>query len=129
MTSKVLQAILLKIDVANLQTGALGTRDQALLLFGFVGAFRESELTALIVADLRLVDGEGVYARVRKSEDRSGRCRPGESAQAGREPGHLRPVRVRAPLPTDGRARRTRRSRPVRSPHRGEPVRATMKSS
>jgi len=68
MTLKLLQATLLKIDVADLQTGALGTRDQALLLFGFVGAFRESELTALTVADLRLVDGEGVYARVRKSK-------------------------------------------------------------
>ncbi len=68
MTLKALQTTLLKIDVADLQTGALGTRDQALLLFGFVGAFRESELTALAVADLRLVDGEGVYARVRKSK-------------------------------------------------------------
>ncbi|MDM7886526.1 tyrosine-type recombinase/integrase [Curtobacterium sp. RHCKG23] len=68
MTLKALQTTLLKIDVADLQTGALGTRDQALLLFGFVGAFRESELTALTIADLRLVDGEGVYARVRKSK-------------------------------------------------------------
>ncbi|MDR6573552.1 integrase [Curtobacterium sp. 320] len=68
MTLKALQTTLLKIDVADPQTGALGTRDQALLLFGFVGAFRESELTALTVADLRLVDGEGVYARVRKSK-------------------------------------------------------------
>lgn len=68
MTLKALQTTLLKIDVADLQAGALGTRDQALLLFGFVGAFRESELTALTLADLRLVDGEGVYARVRKSK-------------------------------------------------------------
>jgi integrase len=68
MTLKALQTTLLKIDVADLQTGALGTRDQALLLFGFVGAFRESELTALTVADLRLINGEGVYARVRKSK-------------------------------------------------------------
>lgn len=78
MTLKALQTTLLKIDVADLQTGALGTRDQALLLFGFVGAFRESELTALTVADLRLVDGEGVYARVRKSkadQDGAGRIK------------------------------------------------------
>ncbi|MCS6524231.1 tyrosine-type recombinase/integrase [Curtobacterium citreum] len=78
MTLKALQRTLLKIDVADLQTGALGTRDQALLLFGFVGAFRESELTALTVADLRLVDGEGVYARVRKSktdQDGAGRIK------------------------------------------------------
>lgn len=68
MTLKALQTTLLQIDVADLQTGALATRDQALLLFGFVGAFRESELTALTVADLRLVDGEGVYARVRRSK-------------------------------------------------------------
>ncbi len=78
MTLKALQTTLLKIDVADLQTGALGTRDQALLLFGFVGAFRESELTALTVADLRLVDGEGVYARVRRSktdQDGAGRVK------------------------------------------------------
>jgi len=78
VTLKALQTTLLKIDVADLQTGALGTRDQALLLFGFVGAFRESELTALTVADLRLVDGEGVYARVRRSktdQDGAGRIK------------------------------------------------------
>jgi len=68
MTLKALQTTLLQIDVADLQSGALGTRDQALLLFGFVGAFRESELTSLTVGDLRLVDGEGVYARVRRSK-------------------------------------------------------------
>jgi hypothetical protein len=68
MTLKTLQATLLKIEVADLQTGALGTRDQALLPFGFVGALRESELTALTVADLRLGDGEGVCARVRRSK-------------------------------------------------------------
>lgn len=68
MTLKALQTTLLQIDIADLQSGALGTRDQALLLFGFVGAFRESELTALTVGDLRLVDGEGVYARVRRSK-------------------------------------------------------------
>ncbi len=47
-------------------------------MFGFVGAFRESELTALTVADLRLVDGGGVYARVRKSktdQDGAGRIK------------------------------------------------------
>ncbi|MBF4609472.1 tyrosine-type recombinase/integrase [Curtobacterium sp. VKM Ac-1393] len=78
MTLKALQTTLLKIDVADLQTGALGTRDQALLLFGFVGAFREFELTALTVADLRIVDGEGVYARVRRSktdQDGAGRVK------------------------------------------------------
>ncbi|MET3452287.1 hypothetical protein [Curtobacterium sp. 1544] len=79
MTLKALQTTLLKIDIADLQTGALATRDHALPLFGFVGAFRESELTALTVADLRLVDGEGVYARVRKSktdQDGIGRIKP-----------------------------------------------------
>lgn len=68
MTLHALQTTLLKIDVADLQSGALGTRDVALLLFGFVGAFRESELTALTVGDLRFVEGEGVYARIRKSK-------------------------------------------------------------
>ncbi|QZQ55544.1 tyrosine-type recombinase/integrase [Curtobacterium sp. TC1] len=68
MTLQALQTTLLTIDVTDLQAGALATRDHALLLFGFVGAFRESELTALTVADLRIVDGEGVYARVRRSK-------------------------------------------------------------
>lgn len=68
MTLKPLQTTLLRIDVTDLQTGALATRDHALLLFGFVGAFRESELTALTLGDLRLVDGEGVYARVLRSK-------------------------------------------------------------
>jgi integrase len=68
MTLKALQTTLLQVDVADLQSGALGVRDVALLLFGFVGAFRESELTALTVGDLRLVEGEGVFARVRKSK-------------------------------------------------------------
>ncbi|WIB34614.1 site-specific integrase [Curtobacterium sp. MCSS17_005] len=48
----------------------MNTRDYAMLLFGFVGAFRESELVALDVSDLRLVPDEGVRVRMRRSKTR-----------------------------------------------------------
>lgn len=44
-----------------------GQRDRALLLFGFAGAFRRSELVALTVEDLTSVP-EGVKVRIRKSK-------------------------------------------------------------
>lgn len=42
-------------------------RDKALLLVGFCGAFRRSELVALDVTDLRFVP-EGVFVTIRKSK-------------------------------------------------------------
>lgn len=42
-------------------------RDQALLLIGFVGAFRRSELVAIDVEDLAFVD-EGVVITIRRSK-------------------------------------------------------------
>lgn len=44
-----------------------GLRDRALLLVGFAGAFRRSELTGLDVADLRL-DREGATVTLRRSK-------------------------------------------------------------
>jgi site-specific recombinase XerD len=44
-----------------------GQRDRALLLLGFAGAFRRSELVALTVADLAFVD-DGLRISIRKSK-------------------------------------------------------------
>lgn len=48
-------------------TGVSGARDKALLLVGFAGAFRRSELVALEVSDLRFMR-KGVLIHVRHSK-------------------------------------------------------------
>ena len=46
----------------------LGLRNRAILLAGFGGALRRSEIVALDVGDLELVDGKGVVLTVRRSK-------------------------------------------------------------
>ena len=61
---------LLKTDLVKITrklTGLIGLRDKALLLIGFAGAFRRSELVALQVEDARFVT-EGVMIHVRRSK-------------------------------------------------------------
>ncbi|PTQ77398.1 site-specific recombinase XerD [Nitrosomonas oligotropha] len=61
---------LLKIDLVKITrklTGLIGLRDKALLLTGFAGAFRRSELVALQVEDVRFVT-EGALINVRRSK-------------------------------------------------------------
>jgi site-specific recombinase XerD len=54
---------------------AKGLRDRALLLFGFAGAFRRSELVALDVEDLRETEG-GLLVTIRRSKtDQEGQGR------------------------------------------------------
>jgi site-specific recombinase XerD len=53
--------------VAKADTELKGLRDRALLLLGFAGAFRRSELVALNVADLEFCDG-GLRVTIRKSK-------------------------------------------------------------
>lgn len=53
--------------VEALPDNPIGVRDRALLLLGFAGAFRRSELVALDVEDLEFVD-EGMVACVRRSK-------------------------------------------------------------
>lgn len=53
--------------VGHVPEGLKGLRDRALLLLGFAGAFRRSELVALTVADLEEV-AEGLRVHVRKSK-------------------------------------------------------------
>ncbi|HQR02857.1 MAG TPA: site-specific integrase [Rhodocyclaceae bacterium] len=55
------------LSILPLMTGTTGLRDRALILLGFAGAFRRSELVALDVADLQFVQ-EGLIAHVRKSK-------------------------------------------------------------
>src|SRR5581483_8604528 len=51
---------------SHISPGLLGVRDRAILLFGFAGGFRRSELVALDVDDVR-VDDEGARVTVRRS--------------------------------------------------------------
>ena len=53
--------------VATLSTGSAGTRDRALLLIGFDGALRRSELVALDVDDVTERDG-GLAVTIRRSK-------------------------------------------------------------
>lgn len=53
--------------VADLPADLLGVRDRAVLLLGFVGAFRRSELAGLEVSDVAF-DARGVVVTVRRSK-------------------------------------------------------------
>lgn len=53
--------------VENLPSGMLGVRDRALLLLGFAGALRRSELVALDVGDVAFT-GAGLVVTIRRSK-------------------------------------------------------------
>jgi site-specific recombinase XerD len=53
--------------VDKAETNLKGLRDRAILLLGFAGAFRRSELVALNVEDLEFCDG-GLRVSIRKSK-------------------------------------------------------------
>ncbi len=53
--------------IATLPGNMLGTRDKALLLMGFAGAFRRSEITSLIVEDLTF-SRDGITVLLRRSK-------------------------------------------------------------
>jgi integrase len=57
----------LKQILGGIPDGLLGARDRALLLLGFAGAFRRSELVALDVADLE-DRPDGLVVQIRKSK-------------------------------------------------------------
>ena len=63
LTIDKLEAMLLCVDASTLT----GLRDRALLMLGFAGAFRESELVALRVSDLKF-EVQGLKIRIRKSK-------------------------------------------------------------
>ncbi|MEQ1779607.1 MAG: hypothetical protein ABL863_13790, partial [Nitrosomonas sp.] len=61
---------LLKTDMVSITkklTGLIGLRDKALLLIGFAGAFRRSELVAIQVEDVQFVP-EGVVIHLRRGK-------------------------------------------------------------
>jgi len=65
----------LRLMVIGLPDRLIGTRDRALLLLGFAGAFRRSELAALDVEDLAFCP-EGVRVNLRRSKtDQEGQGR------------------------------------------------------
>jgi integrase len=70
-TAQAGKAALLVADVramvAVLPDSLSGARDRALLLLGFVGAFRRAELVALDVADIQLV-ADGAIVTIRRSK-------------------------------------------------------------
>lgn len=69
-----LRTTLLAIDLTSPLHGAIGTRDAALLLFGWVGAFRASEVAALTIGDVTLHSEEGLRVRLQKAKtDQEGR--------------------------------------------------------
>lgn len=65
----------LRAMVERLPDSLVGCRDRAILLLGFAGAMRRSELVGLVVADLAFTD-EGLVVVIRKSKtDQSGEGR------------------------------------------------------
>lgn len=65
----------IRLIVSHLPNSLLGVRDRALLLLGFAGAMRRSELVGLDVTDLTIGD-EGLVVVVRKSKtDQAGKGR------------------------------------------------------
>ena len=58
--------------LATCDQSARGRRDRALLLFGFVGALRRSELVSLHVEDVSVVAGDFGYASRGEKTDQSG---------------------------------------------------------
>ncbi|TCL79404.1 MULTISPECIES: site-specific integrase [unclassified Rathayibacter] len=63
-----IQAVLDRIDVTTWPAGAAGVRDRLLLLLGWAGAFRRSELTDLRVEDVVRHREDGLHVRVRRSK-------------------------------------------------------------
>lgn len=81
----------LTLLLAELDDSPAGLRDRALLLLGFAGAFRRSELVALEVADLQL-RREGLVVTIRRSKT----DQEGEGAQLGIPRGRKESCPVRA---------------------------------
>jgi integrase len=69
-----LKQVLAHIDVKSFPAGVIGHRDYLILLLGFVGAYRRSELTGFEVRDVRLHAEDGLHVLLRQSKtDQDGR--------------------------------------------------------
>jgi integrase len=63
-----LRTVVGAIDCASWPQGVIGARDTSILLIGFGGAFRRSELAALRLCDVTMDAKDGLLLRVRKSK-------------------------------------------------------------
>jgi integrase len=69
-----LRRTLTEIDLKSWPHGVIGHRDYALLLLGFAGAYRRSELASLEVGDVRIHSEDGLHILLRQSKtDQEGR--------------------------------------------------------
>ena len=83
----------LKRMVATLDTSLRGKRDKAILLLGFAGAFRRSELVGLNVADIRFIRFDGMDITLQRSKtDQEGTNEPKHIPRIGNE--SIDPVRA-----------------------------------
>lgn len=65
-----------RIDINSFPKGIHGVRDYAIIVMGFAGAFRRSELASLLIGDVTFHEQDGLHVRVRKSKtDQEGRGR------------------------------------------------------
>ena len=91
--------------VRKLRPGIIGARDRALLLVGFAGAFRRSELVALDTEDLQFA-GDGLLVTLRRSKtDQEGEGRKGWHS-VRQQPGYLPGARTEGLVGDLGRRRR-----------------------
>ena len=58
----------LSVSAGSWPSGVAARRDSALLVMGFAGAHRRSELVALTVADVTLHHADGLHVRLRSSK-------------------------------------------------------------
>jgi site-specific recombinase XerD len=77
------EKILAMVEKAD--TNLRGLRDRAILLLGFAGAFRRSELVALNVADLRFCDG-GLRVTIHRARLTKKASAPQSRSHAGQSP-------------------------------------------
>lgn len=69
-----LRKTILATDIKSFPGGVRGTRDAALLIFGFAGAFRRSEIAAFTFGDVFPHEEDGLHIRIRSSKtDQEGR--------------------------------------------------------
>ncbi|WP_226360826.1 hypothetical protein [Pseudonocardia sp. ICBG1142] len=69
-----LRTVLADMEFGTWPAGLIGARDAAVLLIGFTGALRRSELAALTVADVSFHPVDGLHVRIARSKtDQTGR--------------------------------------------------------
>ena len=65
---KGLRRTLNEIDLHSYPTGIIGRRDWSLLLFGFVGAYRRSELASFTIGDVARHEEDGLHVMLRSGK-------------------------------------------------------------